>query len=50
MRKIKTAMSVTLAKKIKIVKPVTSAKNIVSIPIKSIFASISIPVKSVIVF
>ena len=34
-------------KKIKTVKLVTLAKNIVSVPIESIFASITIPVKSV---
>ena len=47
MRKIKTIKSVTLAKKIKIIEPVTSTKNIVYVPIKSISASISIPVKFV---
>ena len=46
-KNIKTVKSITLAKKIKIVEPVTPTKNIVSIPIESIFASISIPVKSV---
>ena len=43
----KNIKSVTLAKKIKTVEPVTPAKNIVAVPIESIFASISIPVKSV---
>ena len=46
-RKIKTVKSVTFAKKIKTTEPITLAKNIVSIPIESIFASVSIPVKSV---
>ena len=45
-KKNKTAKSVTLAKKIKTIKPVSPAKNIVSVPIESISASISIPVKS----
>ena len=43
-KKIKIVKSVTLAKKIK---PVTPAKNIVFVPIESIYASISIPIKSV---
>ena len=47
MRKIKTVKSVTFGKKIKTAKPVTPAKNIVSVPIKSISTSVSIPVKSV---
>ena len=47
MRKIKTIKSVTFARKIKTADPVTSAKNIVSVPIESIFASVSILVKSV---
>ena len=47
MRKIKTVKSVTLTKKFKTVEPVTPAKNIVSVPIESISASISISVKSV---
>ena len=46
-RKIKTIKSVTFAKKIEIVKLVTLAKNVVSVPIESIFASVSIPIKSV---
>ena len=46
-KKIKTVKLVTLAKKIGTIEPVTPTKNIVSIPIESIFASISIPVKSV---
>ena len=46
-RKIKTVKLVTPPKKIKTVKPITLAKNIVSVPIKSISASISIPVKSI---
>ena len=44
MKKIKTVKSVTLAKKIK---PVIPAKNIVFVPIESIYASISIPIKSI---
>ena len=47
MRKIKIIKSVTFAKKIKTVEPVTPAKNIVSIPIKSILASVFIPFKFV---
>ena len=47
MKKIKTVKLVTLAKKIGTIEPVTPTKNIVSILIESIFASISIPVKSV---
>ena len=47
MRKIKTVKSITFAKKIKTTEPITLAKNIVSIPIESIFASVSIPIKSV---
>ena len=47
MRKIKSVKSVTFAKKIKTAELVTPAKNIVSVPIESIFASVSIPVKSV---
>ncbi|KAK9984357.1 hypothetical protein SO802_033882 [Lithocarpus litseifolius] len=46
-RKIKTIKSVTSAKKIKAAEPVTLAKNIVSISIESVSASVSIPVKSV---
>ena len=34
-------------RKIKTVEPITPTKNIVSVPIESIFASVSIPVKSV---
>ena len=44
MRKIKSA---TFAKKIKTAKSVTPTKNVVSVLIESIFASVSIPVKSV---
>ena len=44
MKKIKIVKSVTLAKKIK---PVTPTKNIVFVPIESIYASISIPIKSI---
>ena len=47
MRKIKTVKSVTFAKKIKIADLVTPTKNIVSVPIESILASVSIPIKSV---
>ena len=47
MWKIKTVKPVTLVKKIKILELVTLAKNIVSIPIESVFASITIPVESV---
>ena len=46
-RNIKSIKSVTFAKKIKIAKLVTPAKNIVSILIESIFASVSILVKFV---
>ena len=46
-RKIKTAKSVTFAKKINTTEPVTPAKNIVSVPIESISTNFSIPVKSV---
>ena len=46
-RKIKILKSITFAKKIKTAKPVTLAKNVVFIPIESIYASVSIPVKSV---
>ena len=46
-RKIKTVKSITFAKKIKTTEPVTPSKNIVSVPIKSISASVSILVKSV---
>ena len=46
-RKIKTAKSITFAKKIKTAKPITPIKNIVSVPIETVFASASIPVKSV---
>ena len=42
--KIKIVKSVTFAKKIKTIEPVTPAKNIVSIPIESISSSVSIPV------
>ena len=47
MKKITTVKFATLAKKIKTVEPVNPAKNIVSMPIDSISASISIPVKFV---
>ena len=47
MRKIKTVKSVTFSKKIKTVELVTPTKNIASVPIESIFASVSILVKSV---
>ena len=47
MKKIKIVKSVTLTKKIKTAELVTPAKNIVSIPIVSIFASTSITVKFV---
>ena len=43
----KNIKSVTLAKKIKTVEPVTPAKNIVFFPIESISTNISIPAKSV---
>ena len=46
-RKIKTVKLVTFAKKIKTTELVTLAKKIVSVPIKSIFASVSIPIKSI---
>ena len=46
-RKIKTVKSVNFTKKIKTAKPLTPAKNIVSVPIESISTSVSIPVKSV---
>ena len=46
-KKIKTVKSVTFAKKIKTIEPVTPTKNIISIPIESISASVSIPIKSV---
>ena len=45
--KIKTVEPITPAKKIQTVEPITPAKNIVSIPIKSISASIIVPVESV---
>lgn len=47
MRKIKTVKSVTFAKKIKTPEPITPTKNIVSVSIESISASVSIPVKFV---
>ena len=47
LRKIKTVKLVTFAKKIKTAEPVTPTKNIVSVHIESVSASISIPVKSV---
>ena len=46
-KKIKTIKLVTLAKKIKTIEPVTPTKNIVSVPIESVFASITILVESV---
>ena len=46
-RKIKILKSITFAKKIKTAKPVTPAKNVIFIPIESIYASVSIPVKSI---
>ena len=45
-KKIKTIKSAIFAKKIKTTKPVTPAKNVVSIPIESISASVFIPIKS----
>ena len=47
MKKIKTVKSITLTKKLKIVEPVTPAKNIVFVHIESISTSVSIPVKYV---
>ena len=47
MRKIKTVKLVIFAKKTKTAGPVSLAKNTVSDPIKSIFATVSILVKSV---
>ena len=47
LKKIKTIKSVAFAKKIKTVEPVTPTKNIVSVPIESIFDSISDIVKSI---
>ena len=47
LRKIKTVKLVTFAKKIKTAEPVTPTKNIVSVHIEPVSASISIPVKSV---
>ena len=47
MRKIKTVKLVIFAKKTKTAGPVFLAKNTVSDPIKSIFATVSILVKSV---
>ena len=46
-RKIKTIEPITPIKKIKTVEPVTPAKNIISIPIESVFASITILVESI---
>ncbi|KAL0008519.1 hypothetical protein SO802_010021 [Lithocarpus litseifolius] len=46
-RKIKIVKSVTFTKKIETIEPITPAKNIVSVPIESISASVSIPIKSV---
>ena len=34
-------------KKIKIVEPITPTKNIVSIPIESVYASIIVPIESI---
>ena len=47
MRNIKSIKSVTFAKKIKTTELVSPTKNIVYVPIKSIFASVSILVKFV---
>ena len=47
MRKIKIVKSISFAKKIKITELVTPTKNIVSVPIESISASVSIFVKSI---
>jgi len=47
MRKINTIKPITLVKKIKILKLVTLAKNIVSTLIESVSVSITIPIKSV---
>ena len=47
MKKIKTVELITLTKKIKIVEPIAPTKNIVSIPIESISASITIFVNSI---
>ena len=47
MKKSRTVKLVTLANKINTVEPVTLAKNIVSVLIVPICASISIPIKSV---
>jgi len=46
-RKIRIVKSVTFAKKIKTIEPVTPAKNIVSVPIEFISTSVSIHVKSI---
>ena len=46
-RKIKTVKSATFAKKIKTTEPITPTKNIVSVPIESISASVFILVESV---
>ena len=47
MRKIMTIEPITPVKEIKTIELATLAKNIVSIPIKSVSASITIPVESV---
>ena len=47
MRKMKTIEPITPVKKIKTIELVAPVKNIVSIPIESIFASITILVESV---
>ena len=46
-RKIKTVKSVTFSKRNKTIRPITPAKNIVSIPIESSSANIFVPVKIV---
>ena len=47
MRKIMTIEPITPVKKIKTIELATLAKNIVSIPIESVSASITIPIQSV---
>jgi len=44
-RKIKIVKSVNFSKKIKIAELVTPTKNVVSVPIEYISASVSIPIK-----
>ena len=46
MKKIKTIEPITPTKKIKIVEPILLAKNIVSIPIESVYASITVLMES----